>query len=398
MTNKNKSSQSNVFAMQIKNFDKSKETIKNQKQVINHSRIVRPEVERNRIIEETMQGKRIGNLLEIGDGDREAFLLHGGIQTLIKNEADAETLALSLAQINYGVKLGLFRDLACGLTTAYTNKGYSFYHKKTLIDMETQRPDCTIFTLSHEALWKLIFGVLVDENGRAITGAGDIVKEGKKRIMPILTGQEVEPSAIATINFPDNSNNPNLVIEGKPILVRKWTKNAVQLQVEHCFFPISSKGLIKGSYINQVAGLSSFLAYGLSLRHKDNQKKLLTRTEGARRLILTIQAAYGFKWFSPAIAKDNGFGRVSIALQRKSIKDLCPTAANKYNDRINWKYFSNFVASVGRIYDKALEVTGIKSELTEDVLIPPTERGAEFPERYKDVVYVKMIKGGKPKN
>lgn len=365
-----------------------KENIPKQIQVIYPARVVRPEIERRRIIEEVERGER-----------KDFSFLKEGVQGLIENEEDAKALALSLAQIKYSKQHHLLSDFACGLHTAQTNKGYSFYHKKTLIDDLTKDIESTVVEISHEAFWKLLFGPLVRENGRAIPGAGNIVKEAKKQIMPILTGKQVEPSVIASVNAKDGSK---FVIEGKPILVKQWTKNTATIQIEHCFFPINSKGKTVDYYINQVAGLSSFLAFGLSQCNKNNQKNLLIRTAPARRILLAVQAAYQFKNFSPVIATENSLGKINILFKRSSVKDLCPTAINRYTDKhgnkkesINFQYFSNYVASVGKIYYRALQGTGIIDQISENILIPATTKGAEFPERIPNGVLLKMIKGNK---
>ncbi len=357
-------------------FDESKEHIKRQTTAITPMRVVYPETQRSKIAS------------EIEAGRRRAFE-SDGVLGLVESSEDAEYVARIMARLKYGSSHILFNDLASGLYSAYTRKETFAEEPRQLVDKETQRPVKTVFTLSHEGLFKLMLGPLVNDKGRAISGAGPVVSQLKDQILPILRGEEVEPIACSSIQ---KKGKDGQVIEaavfGKPIVIDKWTSNAVRIMLDHYFFPILESDTRAGDkYLNQVAGLAAFLNFGRYLLRQTG-KGGFPQTPDAHKLILSVQAAFEMQGFAPGIVRENSIGRHNVIFRRAAIKDLRPEAIES-TGRPNFRAFSDFVSNVGQMYRAALDETGIEDQLPANVLIPATEKGAEFPTDQR-VVFVKV--------
>jgi len=364
-------------------FDPSKENIKRQTSAITPVRVAYPEAQRHNLADQIAAGKR-----KVFEQD--------GVTGLIESQEDAEYLARVMARLKYGTSNLLFNDLATGLYTAHT-RGEQFAEVRTLVDSETGKPEKTVFTLSHEAIYKLVMGPIVNAHGRAIAGAGPVVDEIKKQIMPILRGEMVEPTAAASINRKlADGTTVSALIFGKPIIIDKWSPYAARILLDHGFFPMLEDEMTAGDkYLNQVAGLSGFLNFGrylLRQRSKGHEhRESYPQTADAHRLILSLQGAFEMRSFAPGIVKENSLGRNNVSLRRTAVKELRPEAVNSQG-RINFREFSDFVSQVGRMYRAALDETGIEDQLNEKTLIPATEKGAEFPSTpgLERVVFVKV--------
>ena len=331
---------------------------------------------------------RLSDLAEqVRTGERE--FLERGVTALIRSDKDAETLALTVARMRYGVDNVLFHDLGVGIHTALTRPNSGIQ----LLDVNHLRRDDdkiekTVVTVSLAGLFKLALGPLVDDNGRAITGAGPVVKEMKNRLRAVLYAVNPEPIAAVSIN----KDGERIVIHGKPIIIDKWRSDAFQIQIDHYFFPMVEKEdelKIKELYIHQVAGLASVLSFGRYLLSQ-GQKTNYPKTTDAHKLLLYMQAASEMAKFAPNIIKRHGEGRYNFVFRRNTtVKDLRPSAISSQG-RIRYKDFSAFVGKSGHMYLKALEELGVIDDLAADTLIPAIERGAEFPDEYsREVVYVK---------
>ena len=145
-------------------------------------------------------------------------------------------------------------------------------------------------------------------------------------------------------------------------------------------------------YIHQVAGLTSFLQLGAKIQREGKKTGSIDVTT-ARKIILSAQAAYELRYFAPDIVRENQSGRINISLRRGAVKDLYPSAISRHG-RIRFKEFSDAVSLAGQYYNKAIEATGIKDELIKrgKIIIPATERGAEFPKDHPQIVYIKADK------
>jgi len=358
-------------------FDPNKEKIKRQTSSITPMRVVYPETQKHKVSS------------DIESGRKKAFE-SDGVLGLIETEEDAEYVARIMARLKYGSTHLLFNDLASGLYSALTRKEGFAEEPRQLVDKESQRPIKTVFTLSHEALYKLMLGPIVNDNGRAIMGAGPVVDQLKREITPILRGEESEPIACSSIH---RRNSEGRLIEaaifGKPIIIDKWSKNAVRILLDHYFFPIfESEIKADDKYLNQVAGLSAFLGFGRYILKQKGIKGSFPQTPDAHKLILSIQAACEMDGFAPGIVRQNSLGRNNVVLRRIAIRSLRPEAINS-KGYPNFKEFSEFVSHVGQMYWEALEETGIKDQLPDNVMIPATSKGAEFPSDPR-IVFIKV--------
>jgi len=357
-------------------FDERKEHIKRQTSAIIPMRVVYPETQRTKIAREIEIGRR-----KVFESD--------GLLGIIESVEDAQYVARVMAKLKYGSSHILFNDLASGLYSAYTRKEGFAEEPCQLVDKETQQPVKTIFTLSHEAVFKLMLGPLVNDRGRAISGAGPVVSQIKDQIIPILRGEKVEPVACSSIQKTTRDGRKiEAAVFGKPIVIDKWTTSAVRIILDHYFFPIfESEVKASDKFLNQVAGLGAFLSFGRYILKKRGQNNF-PQTPDAHKLILSIQAAFEMHGFAPGIVRENSLGRHNVTFRRTAIKDLRPEAMES-NGRPNFKAFSKFVSSVGIMYRAALDETGIIEHLPPNVLIPATERGAEFPDDPR-IVFVKV--------
>ena len=379
------------------NFDKAKESIPRQITSIIPTRNIHTEAGRGRIAQDVKNGTRKPYSKQI------AFELEG-VKGLIEREADALLVAASLARYKYSVNNAYISDIGAGLYTMITTQSKGLYDVRELImrDMQTGREDKVgaRVIISFETLYKAAFGSLVNHNGRAIHGAGEIVGKAKDKIMPIIDGKVPMPRAYASVQKIDRNTGETIeaVIEGEPIRIyRKMSgaKDVLIIDLDYFFFPAIEKGdgLKAGDlYIHQIAGLTSFLQWGAKI-YKEGKKTGNIGVTTARKIILAAQAAYELRYFAPDIVKENKSGRINISLRRGSVRDLYPSAISSQG-RIRFKDFSDAVALAGQYYKKAIKATGIKQDLidSEKIIVPAMDKGAEFPQEHPQVVYIKADK------
>ena len=378
------------------NFDKTKENIPRQITAIVPTRNIHTETGRTRIAQDVKDGIRKPF------SKRTAFELEG-VRGLIEREADALLVAASIARYKYSVNNAFISDIGAGLYTMITN-GKGLYDCKELVtrDLKTKREEKVgaRVIISLETLYKAAFGALVNDNGRAIHGAGEIVEEAKEKIIPIIDGKVPMPRAYASIQKIDRKTGETIeaVIEGEPIRVYRkasGARDALIVDLDYFFFPAIEKGesLTAGDlYIHQVAGLTVFLQLGAKI-HRGGKKTQSIDVTTARKIILSAQAAYELRYFAPDIVKENQRGRINISLRRGAVRDLYPSAVSSQG-YIRYKEFSEAVSLAGQYYNKAIEATGIKDELIRkgNIIIPATEKGAEFPKEQPLIVYIKADK------
>jgi hypothetical protein len=360
------------------------------------TRNIHTETGRSRIAQEIEDGKRRPF------SKRNAFELEG-VKGLIERKEDALLVAASIARYKYSANNAFISDIGAGLYTMITN-GKGLYDCKELVtrDLKTGKEDKVgaRVIISLDTLYKAAFGALVNDNGRAIHGAGEIVEEAKEKIMPIIDGKVPMPRAYASVQKTDRKTGETIeaVIEGEPIRVYRkvsGARDALIVDLDYFFFPAIEKGdILKACdlYIHQVAGLTSFLQLGAKIQRGGNKSGSIDVTT-ARKIILSAQAAYELRFFAPDIVKENQSGRINISLRRGAVGDLYPSAISSQG-RIRFKEFSDAVSLAGQYYNKAIEATGIKDELIKrgKIIIPATERGAEFPKEHPQIVYIKADK------
>ena len=363
----------------ISTFDKKNEKIPRQYSVVYPIRTVYPETQRNKLSDEVRKKER-------------AFL-KAGVSALVKSEKDVETLALTIAKLKYGANHTLFHDLGVGIHTGITrpNSNISFFDVRHFKDDSTGKIAKTVVTVSLEGLYKLALGPLVNNNGRAISGAGPVVKEQKKRLSHILYGEIAEPIAAASVNTP---NGKKVVIYGKPIIIDKFHKDAFHLQLDNYFFPVvETEDALKMRelHLHHVAGLSSVLSFGrYLLNFGKGRKGDYPETPEAHKVLLYLQAACEMYYFAPGVVKKQAEGRYNFVFRKKpTVKELRPDAI-RADGYIRWKDFSTFIAKTGIMYGTALKQLDILDHLHPKTLVPATDKGAQFPKDISDqIVYIK---------
>ena len=180
------------------NFDKSKENIPRQITAVVSTRPIYPEVVRSHI-----SGKLLNN--EYGlvlEAPQKRFEIEG-VQGYIERTEDALLVAGSYARFKYSKDNAYISDIGAGLHSMVTTQGKGLYEwyqlsSKNMTTGEEETTGARII-LSTETLRKAMFGCLVDNNGRAIAGAGDIVGDAWEKIQPILDGKAPMPRAYSSI-------------------------------------------------------------------------------------------------------------------------------------------------------------------------------------------------------
>ena len=399
---------------QLLKFDKTKENIPRQITAAVCTRPIYPEVVKGYIADKAKNK----DYDKIYSSPQKRFEMEG-IQGYIEKTEDALIVAGSLARYRYSVDNAYISDIGAGLHSMVTlqNKGLFEWYELQSISMTTGIIEKTgaRIVLSTDTLRKAMFGSLVDHNGRAIHGAGDIVGDAWEKIQPILDGKVPMPRAYASIRkniyqanekgklIKDKKGNYifdrtiEALVEGEPIRVyRKMSgaRDALIIDLDYFFFPaVESNGELKmkEQYLHQVAGLTSFLQLGSKIQSKG--KKQGIDVLNARKIILAAQAAFELWTFAPGIVKVNQSGRYNISLRRSAVGDLYPSAVD-HRGNIRFKDFSDAVSLAGQYFNNAIEATGIKNELLKhkNILFPATDRGAEFPKEYPQIVYIKADK------
>jgi hypothetical protein len=367
-------------------FDPKKEKVRRQVTAITPERNAYPELQKNRLTGQLSGGERV--LFE-----------RDGVTGLISREEDALEVAATFARYRYGVQNAYISDIGAGVYTMLT-RGTGLYDKRLIYTRDESGNEEVVgarVILSMSTLYKALLGPLVDDNGRAISGAGPIVKEAKKAVMPIINGESPMPRAYASIEKKQKDGTKiSAMIEGEPLSIyRKITgaKDAVVVDLDYFFFPAVQtedgyKVAKDSQYLHQVAGLTSFLSFGRYLtrqRHPGSYPDTTT----ARKILLAAQAAYELRYFAPDIVRENRSGRLNIALRRRSVNELYPSAVDNTTGWIRFKDFSRAVADSGQFFRAALDATGIGEVLPNSVLIPAEKSGAEFPKDKPNIVYVK---------
>lgn len=365
----------------IANFDKKEEKIGRQVNVVYPVRTVYGETRRKQLSDDI--GNRTKTFMEVG------------ATGLIQSDKDAETLATIVAKLKYGARHAQYHDLGVGIYSALTrpHSDVQFYDVQHLRNNDGVIVK-TAVTLSRPGLEKIAFGPLVDTNGRAVTGVGPVVKELRKSLHSVLYGLQPEPFAAASVHKKrDDGSDIDVVIHGRPVTVNNFTKDAFTIVLDNHFFPVmevEGAGLkVKNElYIHQVAGLYGVWAFGRWLLHQQGSHKL-PQAPDAHKTLLYLQAASELRTFAPEVIRRNGSGRYNFAFRRvPTVRELRPEAIHS-GGYVRYKEFSRFIADVGQAYLTAINELGIINEMDPRTLVPATDRGSEFPEKFPEVVYIK---------
>lgn len=377
-------------------FDKSKEQIPRQ---INHVAPIRT------VYGET---RRKSLAKQIENGTRKFY--EEGVIGLVEDREGLEFYAKKVAQFKYNRDNVMFGDLAAGLFSALTDPAQKtqLYDVRAPVDPKTGEMASIMGTVSLEGTHKLILGPTVNDNGRAIHGAGPVVKELREQInhtiQQVLTGGAGEPYAIASVNVPHIGN---ALIVGRPVTIRTVGGGAIQFELNPYFFPFAGDSIdnLKSSekMIYIPAGLYALSAVGryqLYQKLKDAGKlRNLPQAIVTHRICRYIQTAFEMYAFAPGFVQQTASNRYNITYKRKeTIKDLVPSAINSKTGQVNFLTASETIAKAGQIFWQGIETTGILNQLNPKILVPALDAGAEFPDDKaggKKIVFLKADEIGK---
>jgi len=337
-----------------------------------------------------------------------------GITGVIERQEDALKIAAIIAGYKYKIKNHYLSDIGAGLYTMLTQK-QGLYDVREIGTRDRQgnfEPTGARIICSLSTLYKAAFGSLVNHNGNAIDGAGDIIHEAKKHIIPIINGTAPMPRAYASIYKNEKQKDGTFkeikaVIEGEPIRVYRkisGARDALIIDLDYFFFPCRVTNDLfkvkKGEmFIHRVAGQTCFLQLGSRIANKGTARSPID-IDTVIKILTTAQAGFEMGYFAPGIIKENNSGRVNISIRRQAVKDLYPAAVDRPSGWIRFKQFSDAVSLTGQYFNRAMEFTGIKDELLKIkdksghplILIPAEDKGAEFPIELPGTVYLKADK------
>jgi len=331
------------------------------------------------------------------------FLRDGVVSVLDTTEKIVDVIN-KLALFEFRRKNALISDLHTGIYTMLT-RGEKFLDIKPIYS-DNKLTAIRIYT-TLETIYKATYGVLVNDEGRAIFGAGDIIHNARKVLHPILDGNIAMPRATASLDIKQNDgSHKKAFISGEPLHIYRATRNLnniIVLDLDAEFTPLKISGdkiTADAQYIHSIAGLTVFLQLGRNLIHKEFEEKgqiekgieVMT----ARRIINAIQTGVEIGQITGfGVQKIKGGKKLNVTLRRKGIHNIIPeavTSPGQPTERINWKETSRAVALAGKYYRKAIETTGIIDDIQDkNIYIPATDKGAEFPEGkdYEKIVYLK---------
>lgn len=344
-----------------------------------------------------------------------------GMVGIIHSREQALEFAALLANFNFSIEHAYLSDLAAGLYSFLTTD-------RGLLDVEFLRNEHDVIrqidlTVSRDTVWKALLGPLVDDQGRARDGAGDLAEDTKGKIRPYLnmTAGHSEPVAYASIIRPcDDGQRIQVTVRGRPVIIKRAISrrsfpaggsgravpgddDAVTISLDPTFFPVQFTGSTvkaRDTYIHQIAGLTTFLGYGARnaeevYRHLPPiTAKRAPITLTMRRIIIAAQAAFEMRYLYPGIIRRTAAGRTNILLRRSAIKTLYPSAVETTKDgreKYNFKAFIDAVSMTGRAYGAAIELCGISEHLRNQnkLLIPAVTKAAEFPRDRDQIVMLK---------
>lgn len=373
--------------------------------------VVEPLIRRKAISERIRTGKDKA-VCTLSGGDRRIQMLNElGAASLVTDENDRITFALAVAQHKFFREASYVSDMAAGLFTLITRE----YQKKNVEWIITQEFS-TIILIDYRGLLKAVFGYAVNDNGHALHGFGDVVKEGKKIIDEMLRLRVMPPAVFSRIPCFDEYQNLTdfKVIAGHPVIIREVLYNRdgsidkVAVELSHDFFPIACYGdrnrfvrkIDRQRYIHSVSALQTVLTIGrkiIAQKHEDSFPigKIPSVTT-AKKLILAEQAAYNLKNIVPELVSINSRGRTSIALQAGFIRENL-TGCIRGDGSVSWKNVSETVAVIGQMYRAGLNALEIFNEIQydENIIIPAMEKACEFRRETPKLMYVKLDKPNK---
>jgi hypothetical protein len=403
-------------------FDSTKEKIGRQAAAIIPARMIFPEAQFHYVKDQVLEGKRtleISNQEEAEAQQTERFMREGvRAYTDTIEKAEKATQALAISQF-YKANAYL-ADIACGLYSIATNPNernqLADVQENILRDKNGKETSLGMHIICTEsAIRKVAAGYLVRDNGETIPGAGDAMAELARIVNPILSGITTPPRVYASYRAIDAQGQPiELLLQGDPIRIyeaKRMTKNTTEklysVFLDNRFFPVfwdNGFATANDSFIWQVAGLTAMLDYGRqkyiewSKEHRPEQVTFPNTLE-ARRIMHTVNAAYGLKYFAPGIVKTNSQGRTNVILRRQALDSLVPRGVRREEGKktfYNYKTCSQHIALCGRYMYMAMENTGLLETIKQDetlrskILIPAMNKGAEFPEKYPEAVYIKL--------
>ena len=361
----------------LTNFNARRERIGRQTSVVYPVRNVYGETRRHELADDIRSGA--SRYADVGVRD----VIH-------RSPAEAAAIAMIVAKLKYGARHAQYHDLGTGLYSALTrpSSGIQFHDVQHLRNDSGQIKK-TAVTISREGLEKIVFGPLVNDQARAVTGAGPVVKELRKSFHSVLYGAEPEPFAAASVM----TERGQIVIHGRPITVNKFHGDVFLIELDNAFFPLiqNADGELRARnepYIHSVAGLYGVWAFGAWLQ-KQRGDTGIPQAPDAHKTLLYLQAASEVRTFAPSVVQKQGNGRYNFTFRRMpTVRELRPSCVSS-EGYVRYAEFSRFISGVGRAYLAAIQKLGILNDLHPHVLIPATDKGAQFPPENDEIVYVK---------
>jgi len=342
---------------------------------------------------------------QVGDGIATPYELEfdaGNAFYALHDQEDIKRAAAILASYKYTVDNHYMADIAAGFYTMVTKHQEGLCEVKEILTRDINGKEKlrgVQIVCSKATLYKAAFGPLVNKNGNAIDGAGNIIRDAKARIMPIIKGDKPMPKAYVSIN----QKGTRVVFSGSPINIysRSISGDAMVIDLNPVFFPAElKKGMFtvkknQEPYIHKVAGQTVFLQLGMRLANKEKRSPINIDT--AVKIVTAGQAGFELGRFIKGIVKETKSDRINISIRRDAVKDLYPAAVDG-GGYVRFKKFSEAVALTGQYFNEAIEHTGIRDKLLaiknkkgeRVILVPAEHKGAEFPKNLPGTCYLKV--------
>lgn len=329
---------------------------------------------------------------KIRDGRITPVIRRRGVLDAVRTDEERAEVLNIVGKLKYGADNMLMSDLGAAINSNSThpnpNNRAEFYNQTDVVNRDGNVLSTSV-VMSREGAIKLALGPLVDSSGRAITGAGKTVKKCRERLESLLMMKVPPPVAMTTMNL----NGELLSAMAPPVHISEiaFSKRPLyKIVIDRRFFPVQDKPekgrVVKDLYVHQVAGLYSVLRFGSRVLGKR------LHAEHAYKVVMYLQAAMDVKAFAPGILRRLANGRYDLCFREEStVKSLVKTdcevkediqwlKSRLYNNngRLLFQRFSEFIANCGQMYMAAINELGILEQLNDNILIPATDKGAQY--------------------
>jgi hypothetical protein len=337
---------------------------------------------------------------------------------------DYDKLMNIMAMYEYRREQSFISDLHYGIFTQLT-QGETF-RNTTLVyadDKDTKKKalESILVKMTLPQIYKSVFGPLVDNDGRAIRGCGQILEHAKEVLMPIIAGKTKMPTVTLSRLVDDLANTeagelPHMrFYVGYPISLKSLDieKDAtITFRLDPNFLPLTiedDKIKIATQFIHIPAGLTVFMQYGKNITDKKYEGEKGIESLIAKRIILAEQTALEIKRVKgvgllEGTKKEYEDGIYNLSIGIEAIQNLIPSAIQtitvkpatdhsleETRDTFRRAIVNNTILKAGQYFCNAAEILGVTNELLKhSVIMPIADGNAIEYKRSTGKIYIKI--------